>query len=150
MDLILWRHAEARDGVPDSERELTTKGLRQAKAMAKWLEPRLSKGARVITSPARRCQQTAAALTGDFEDVATIGVGASPGGVLMAAGWPEATAAVVVVGHQPTLGRVAALLLTGKEADLSVKKGGVWWFSSRVRNGEPDVVLQAVLSPDLA
>jgi phosphohistidine phosphatase len=149
MDLILWRHAEARDGAPDSGRELTGKGQRQAKAMAAWLEPRLPKGTRVITSPATRCQQTAAAL-GEFEEVPAIGVGASAREVLKAAGWTEATGAVVLVGHQPTLGRVAALLLTGEEADWSVKKGGVWWFTSRHHNGEPEVVLQAVMSPDLA
>ena len=37
MDLILWRHAEAvleREGLPDLDRALTTKGERQAKRMA--------------------------------------------------------------------------------------------------------------------
>ena len=149
MELILWRHAEARDGTPDASRELTGKGMRQARNMAKWLESRLPKGTRILTSPATRCQQTAEAL-GEFEEISVIGVGASARDVLEAAGWPDAGKSAVVVGHQPTLGRVAALLLTGKEADLSVKKGGVWWFSSRLRDGEPDVVLQAVLSPDLA
>ena len=41
MELILWRHAEARDGTPDSTRELTGKGMRQAKSMAEWLDSRL-------------------------------------------------------------------------------------------------------------
>ena len=44
MDLILWRHAEAvleREGLPDLDRALTTKGERQAKRMAEWLEARL-------------------------------------------------------------------------------------------------------------
>ena len=40
MELILWRHAEAEDGVPDSARELTDKGLKQARVMAEWLKPR--------------------------------------------------------------------------------------------------------------
>ena len=149
MDLILWRHAEARDGVPDSPRELTGKGRKQARAMAAWLESRLPKGARVIASPAKRCQQTAAALPGEFEMLEALGVGGSASGVLKAAGWPDATGAVVVVGHQPTLGRVAALLLTGEEADWNVKKGGVWWFSSHGRGGEPESVLQSVMSPGL-
>ena len=29
MDLIVWRHAEAEDGVPDLERRLTGKGRKQ-------------------------------------------------------------------------------------------------------------------------
>ena len=40
-DLLLWRHADAEDGMPDSGRALTKKGLRQAKQVAQWLKPRL-------------------------------------------------------------------------------------------------------------
>jgi phosphohistidine phosphatase len=148
MDLILWRHAEARDGVPDSARELTGKGVRQASGMAEWLESRLPKGTRILASPAIRCRQTAEAL-GDFEETPAIGVGATARGVLDAAGWPDATTAAIVVGHQPTLGEVVSLLMTGSEQQWSVKKGGIWWFSSRERGAEFEVVLRAVLSPDL-
>ena len=56
---------------------------------------------------------------------------------------------VVVVGHQPTLGRVASRLLSGVEADWPMRKGGVWWFSSRDRDGVEQAVLRAVLSADL-
>lgn len=149
MDLILWRHAEAEDGTPDSGRQLTAKGRRQAAVVAKWLGRRLPAHARVISSPARRCQQTAEALGGDIEEMAAVGVGAPATEVLRAAGWPNAKGAVVVVGHQPTLGRVAALLLSGKEADWNVKKGAVWWLTSRVRQDEAQVVLRAVLAPEL-
>ena len=34
MDLILWRHAEAEDGVPDTARRLTPKGEKQAQKVA--------------------------------------------------------------------------------------------------------------------
>lgn len=150
MELILWRHAEAEDGTPDSGRRLTPKGRRQAAAVAKWLRKRLPKDVRVIASPAKRCQQTAQALADDFEEVAAVGVGASAVELLEAAGWPRAGGAVVVVGHQPTLGRVAALLLSGKEADWNMKKGALWWFSIRSRQGEGEVALRAVLSPEFA
>jgi phosphohistidine phosphatase len=148
MELILWRHAEARDGAPDSARELTGKGVKQARSMAAWLESRLPKGTRILSSPATRCQQTAEAL-GKFKETPAIGVGASAQDVLAAAGWPDAATSVVVVGHQPTLGEVAALLQGGAEEEWSVKKGGIWWFSSREREGGLEVVLRAVLSPDL-
>jgi len=102
MDLILWRHAEAelqRPGSSDLERALTTKGERQAKRMADWLNQRITHTTRVLVSPARRCQQTAAALGRDFRTVAAIAPGASPQAVLDAARWPDASEPVLVVGH---------------------------------------------------
>ena len=44
---------------------------------------------------------------------------------------------------------VAALLLGGEEAAWSIKKGAVWWLSSRVRQDETQVVLRAVMAPDM-
>ena len=149
MDLILWRHAEAEDGVPDADRALTKKGHKQAATVAAWLEDRLPKRSRVLVSPATRAQQTAAALRRPYTTTPEIGVGASAAEVLDAAGWPDAGDTVIVVGHQPTLGRVSALLLAGSEADWSIKKGALWWFTRRVRDGGGQVVLRAVIGPDL-
>lgn len=149
MDLILWRHAEAEEGVPDHGRKLTAKGEKQAEKMAEWLKARLPKETRIIASPAARTQQTAQALKLPFETAHEISVGASVPALLAAAGWPDARGAVLVVGHQPTLGQTAALLLGGEEAYWSVKKGAVWWFSTRVRSSESQVVLRAVMANDL-
>jgi phosphohistidine phosphatase len=41
------------------------------------------------------------------------------------------------------------VLLTGTEADWSIKKGAVWWFARRVRDGGGQVILRAVVGPDL-
>ena len=65
MDLILWRHAEAlemREVRDDLDRALTPKGERQAQRVAAWLNRQLPASAKVLASPARRAQQTAAAL----------------------------------------------------------------------------------------
>ena len=65
MDLIFWRHAEAnelQDGGEDIDRALTTRGEKQAARMASWLDRHLPEGARIISSPARRCEQTVLAL----------------------------------------------------------------------------------------
>lgn len=153
MDLILWRHAEAEDGdgiLPDSKRRLTVRGEKQAQLVARWLRKRLPRKLKVLVSPAERTLQTANALELAYEVEPLIGVGATAIDVLKAAGWPDRIGAVVIVGHQPTLGRVAALLLGGAEADWSVKKGGVWWFASRVRFEDSQIVLRAVLNPDFA
>ncbi len=148
MDLILWRHAEAEDGVPDKTRKLTAKGEKQAREMAAWLKARLPKDARVICSNATRAIQTASALADKPEISPALGVGASAASILAAAGWPE-NGTVVVVGHQPTLGQVAALLLSGQEQDWSIKKGAVWWITNRVRQDEAQTVLRAVIAPDM-
>jgi phosphohistidine phosphatase len=146
MELILWRHADAEDGVPDEGRRLTAKGEKQAKRMAGWLAKRIPGEARVLASPARRAQQTARALTLDFETSPEIGTTADPQSVLKAAGWPDAEGTVVVVGHQPTLGQAVALALTGKPEEWSVKKGAIWWLESR---GRGNSVVRAVVAPDL-
>lgn len=149
MDLILWRHAEAVDGQPDLARELTPKGVKQAKAVAHWLRSRLPGQTRIIVSPAQRAQQTAAALTDDFEIDRQLAPGAPATAILAAAGWPEHRGAVVVVGHQPTLGMAAALLIAGEPMPWSIKKGAIWWLSHRLRGEQAQVVLRAVISPDL-
>src|SRR5262245_63263364 len=145
MDLILWRHADAEDGVPDAERKLTPKGEKQAKRVADWLKEQLPEDYVVLASPARRARQTAQALTKKLEIVEDLGAGASPRGVLKAAGWPDRSGYVVVVGHQPTLGQTIALALTGKDEGWSLRKGALWWL--RIRDGE--VSVRAVIGPDL-
>ncbi len=150
MDLILWRHAEAEDGVPDMARRLTVKGHRQAARVARWLGERLPKGTRVLVSPAVRAQETAVALTAQFETVPEIAPGADAGAVIAAADWPRAKHAVLVVGHQPTLGEAAGLLLTGTAQEWSLKKGGILWLVHRRRDHGHEATLRAALSPDLA
>ena len=153
MDLLLWRHCEAEPGEPDLGRALTGKGEKQARRMAAWLHAQLPQSARILASPARRSQQTAQALAElaprKLKTVDALAPGASVEDMLRAVGWPDAKSVVVVVGHQPTLGRVAGRLLAGADADWPIKKGGVWWFSSRDRGGVEQVVLRAVMNPDL-
>ncbi|MGN6652863.1 SixA phosphatase family protein [Trinickia sp.] len=151
MDLILWRHAEAEETAQtDSARQLTTRGRKQAQAVAKWLRHRLEPDAVILSSPAARTVQTVESLTDQYRTVESIGPGASPDAVLAAAQWPEGIAqTVVIVGHQPTLGLVASRLLTGDAVEWTIKKGAIWWFASR-QGGSGNAYVRAVLSPDLA
>ena len=64
--------------------------------------------------------------------------------LLTAAGWPGSAETVLVVGHQPTLGIVAARLLCGSDQAWAIKKGAVWWIERRERDGFVDVTLIAV------
>jgi len=81
--------------------------------------------------------------------VKEVGLSTNTVALLTKAGWPEANGAVLVVGHQPTLGQIAALLLSGEEQDWTIKKGAVWWISNRVRQNEMQTVLRCALAPDM-
>lgn len=146
MELILWRHAEAEDAAVggDAARALTKRGRKQAERMGEWLKPRLSDEWRILASPARRAVQTAKGLGLEFEEREALGTAASAASILREAGWPDGKRPVVVVGHQPTLGEVAARLL-GTRADIAVRKGAIWWFAAK--GGQ--AVLRCVLDPDL-
>ena len=149
MDLILWRHADAAPGSRDLERKLTARGRKQAEHVGAWLVAKLPGRYTVLVSPAKRARETADALAVRYKIVERLAPGAAPRHLLEDCGWPAHKGAVVVVGHQPDLGRLAALLVSGAEADWSVKKGGLWWLSNREREGETQVVVRAVLAPDL-
>lgn len=153
MELILWRHAEAEDGDPDLARKLTGKGDKQARRMAEWLHAHLPDSARILVSPAVRAQRTAQPLLDlgrrKSRTVERLAPGASATDVLEAADWPQARQPTVIVGHQPTLGWVVGALLGTEAGNWSIKKGAVWWLQSRVRDGESQVVLRAVINPDL-
>ena len=148
MDLILWRHAEAEPGEPDLGRRLTAKGIKQAERMAIWLDNHLPDSCKILVSPADRAQQTALALKRKFRTVPELAPGASVSEVLATAGWPDAREPVLIVGHQPTLGEVAAFLVSGQDAAWSVRKGAVWWLSNRVRENSTAVVVRVVIGPD--
>ena len=149
MDLILWRHAEAEEGFPDAARKLTEEGLNQAKCMSDWLKSELPENTKVIASPAQRTQQTAMALCSDFITEATIGPGANVRDILAVADWPNFQGAVVIVGHQPTLRNVANYLIPAIPADLSVKKGSVWWIRYQKNKNGFEPVLHTVIYPEM-
>ena len=107
MDLILWRHADAHPGEADLERALTGKGRRQAASMAVWLEKHLPDSAKILASPAVRSVETASALGRKFKIIPELAPGAQVASILAAAGWPDSRQPVVIIGHQPALGRLA-------------------------------------------
>ena len=151
MDLILWRHAEAlepAEAKDDLARALTAKGERQAQRMAEWLNQRIAHSTRILVSPALRCQQTAKALGKKFKTLAELAPEGNGEALLKAARWPDASEPVLVVGHQPTLGLVAAYLLTDQPQPWTIKKGAVWWIRGRNREDAAQVILQAVQAPD--
>ena len=149
MELILWRHAEAEDGVPDMDRALTERGRKQAEKVARWLLGRLPEDILILVSPAVRTQQTADALGRPYKTVSALAPGADAVDVLSAAGWPDASGTVLVVGHQPTFGYVASMVLCGEESEFSIKKGAVLWLTNRMRGEQQQTQIKAAITPEL-
>jgi phosphohistidine phosphatase SixA len=117
MRLYLVRHAEAAPGEPDELRPLTSEGREQARALGRRLRNEDASPSIVLTSPLLRARETGAELAKAL-DVET-----EPEQVLApGAGVDDVRAAiegrgeqVVVVGHQPDCGHIAAALTGGPE-----------------------------------
>ncbi|EHR73594.1 phosphohistidine phosphatase SixA [Burkholderiales bacterium JOSHI_001] len=156
MDLILWRHAEAREaaeGEDDLARPLTPRGEKQARRMAEWLNEVLPESTRVLVSPALRTRQTAQALERldrKLRISPDLAPGAGVDALLAAARWPTRREPVLLVGHQPALGQTAAYLLAGaaglEAPSWAIRKGAIWWLRHRERDGGSEVLLVAVRS----
>ena len=149
MELLLWRHAEAAGGEPDLARPLTERGRRQAERMARFLAPRLPKELRIIVSPARRAQETARALGRSFETQEIIAPGAGVTDILRAAGWPSGRRPVLLVGHQPALGEVAAQLVEGRAPGWDLGTGAVCWLKGRSRKIAGDAAVLLTIEPEV-
>jgi phosphohistidine phosphatase len=152
-DVILWRHADAEPGVPDLHRALTRKGEKQARRVARWLHERLPANAIVFVSPARRAQQTASALAQlaprEFVTLDAIAPAAALSAALGAIRATDRARTMVLVGHQPTLGELAAPLLGARLEDWPIKKGALLWLAEREHGDGTRAVLLAAMTPDL-
>jgi phosphohistidine phosphatase len=114
MRLVLVRHADAAPGTPDELRTLTPEGFEQARALGERLRAEGVRPDAVLSSPLLRARQTAEALGfGEPEADDRLAPGATPEAVREAIEGRGET--VVVVGHQPDCGRVAASLTGGDE-----------------------------------
>ena len=142
MELILWRHADAEDGADDLARRLTPKGERQAAAMAKWLRAHLPRQYTLLASPAVRAQQTAAALAANLVTDKALAPGAPVSAITKVA--QKHKGMVIIVGHQPDLGRAAAQLVANAPAEWPIEKGAIWWLA-----GEAPARIKAVVSPEM-
>ncbi|MEO8598797.1 MAG: histidine phosphatase family protein [bacterium] len=149
MELILWRHAEAEPGEPDADRVLTGKGRKQAAKMAEWLDSTLPSGCKILVSPSARTRQTAEALGRPFKLSAELAPGTTGEKILALANWPQGREPVLIIGHQPSLGQLAALLISGTEQDWPIRKGCIWWIAQRIRDDLAQNYVRAVMAPEL-
>jgi phosphohistidine phosphatase len=115
--LYLVRHAEAAPGEPDELRPLTQEGREQARALGERLLGEDASPSVILTSPLLRARETggelARALDVESESDERLAPGASADDVLAAI--EGRGDQVVVVGHQPDCGQIAAALTGGPE-----------------------------------
>jgi phosphohistidine phosphatase len=154
-DLIFWRHAEAEDvsaSGKDTDRALTKRGRKDAARMAKWLSQYLPTVTVVLCSPARRCQETAAALSAlnqvqiKVEDF--LSVDSSVERIAKELASKYSTKTVLIVGHQPNLGLLIVKLLGMHQSAGVVKKGSVWWLRQRLAGNDLTYYIYTVKQPD--
>jgi phosphohistidine phosphatase len=156
MDLILWRHADAEiasEGEDDLSRKLTSKGEKQAIRVAAWLDRHLPEGARILVSPARRTEQTAKALNRKYKLRDELVPESNAEEVLALIKWhpvkgPHVKGPILLVGHQPYLGEIAANLLGMQKHSCAIRKGAVWWLRSRIREEYSEILLLNAINPD--
>ncbi len=133
-DIILWRHAEAVDAVDgdDMARALTSKGQRHAKRIACWLKQHLPEDTLILSSAALRAFQTAQALnkfnSSKINVYSVLNPDASLQEILAFLARFDAKNNLLLVGHQPLLGRLAEHLLALDMDSINIKKGAIWWL----------------------
>ncbi len=125
-ELILLRHAEAvpiEAGGDDRQRALSARGEAEAQAAGRWLAAHGGRPDRVLCSPTRRTEQTARLALAAIEaapapQMAAEIHDASPGELLALLDQHADAGTVMLVGHNPGIERLVALLVEGRSDDF--------------------------------
>ena len=126
QELILLRHAEALpapEGTDDHERALSPHGEQEAHAAGRWLAEHGARPDRVLSSPAVRTRRTAELAARAIAPDAAIGVAgeiyeATPGELLALLDLHADARSVLLVGHNPGIERLVALLVEGRSDEF--------------------------------
>jgi phosphohistidine phosphatase len=117
VQLYLVRHADAAPGEPDELRALTAEGRDQARALGERMRGEGVEPDAVLTSPLLRARETGTllceALGASPQTDDRLGPGATADALREAVA--DRGDQVVVIGHQPDCGRIAAELSGGEE-----------------------------------
>jgi phosphohistidine phosphatase len=138
MNLYLLRHGIAAEpGVagfePDSERPLTAKGENRLRTTARAMAELELSFDLILSSPFRRAKQTAEIIAKHFKlrKILAFSDDLAPGGnprllIQQLNRFRPEPENVLLVGHEPYLGKCIALLAAGNASlDMNFKKGGL-------------------------
>jgi phosphohistidine phosphatase len=158
MELLIVRHGiavdreEGSDEATDAARPLTARGRRRFKRSVRGLDRLGVLVDHVLTSPKRRAVETAELLrpivVADAAFRISVNLVSEPRSELLAELGTFGGSRVAVVGHEPYLGQLIALLTvaSGQHGDaVELKKGGVAWLVGDLAPGA--MKLQAHLPP---
>lgn len=132
-ELILLRHAHAEGAVAgqdDADRPLSPEGRAEAEAAGRWLKEHGHAPERVLVSPARRTRDTleqVLSVLGYVEQREDRRIyEATPGTLMQVADEHRDIGCVLIVGHNPGLEQMAALLASGQSGEFrGMPAGGV-------------------------
>jgi phosphohistidine phosphatase len=136
MMIYIMRHGLAEDPTPKSDdgvRKLTAKGAEKIRKAAAGMRAIGLAFEMILSSPIPRAMETAEIvaneLGGSVKPRATpeLTTGSSPAKALEAIAKLHLPEEVLIVGHEPTLSRLASLLLSGSSESVGIrlKQGGV-------------------------
>lgn len=135
MKLVLFRHGPAGRPDPrrwpdDAVRPLTGRGEERTRVAARGLRRLLGSGSiAIVTSPYVRCASTARILAECFEtqrvaEHEALEPGGSYRSVIALLGDRTPGEVLVLVGHEPDVGKLAGTLLFGAPSPLPLRKAG--------------------------
>ena len=135
MMLYIMRHGLAEEPTPkgdDAARKLTEKGTEKIRKAAAGMRVSGLAINTILTSPATRAAETADIVASELggpkpKTLPELSTGASPAAALEALGKQRLPESVLIVGHEPTLSRMASLMLTDSSESVGIrlKQGGV-------------------------
>jgi len=132
-EIILLRHAHADQAVPaggDSDRQLSPRGVSEARDAGQWLRAHHALPARILCSPSRRTLQTLDDALGGVERKLEQRIYEATAGELASLIDEHADAErLLLVGHNPGFETLVALLATGQSGDFrGIPPGGIAWL----------------------
>jgi len=132
-ELILLRHAHAEaaaSGQDDIDRPLSRQGQAEAEAAGQWLKANAYLPDRVVCSSARRARETleqVLSVIGYIEQKQEPRIyEATPGDLMAVADEQKDLSRVLIVGHNPGLEQLVALISSGQSGDFrGMLAGGI-------------------------
>jgi phosphohistidine phosphatase len=152
MLLVLFRHGPAGTALPsrgpeDGQRPLTPRGVEKTRRAGLGLRRVLeSDEPHIYSSPLVRAKETADLLAAAYVPMLHVEimealVPGQPMEEILGRIVEIANGTVVLVGHEPGLGHLAGLLVTGKQMTLPLKKAGACGIelSEKIAPGQGDL-----------
>jgi phosphohistidine phosphatase len=134
MNLYILRHGEAEaqaDSGGDDARRLTLRGKEKVRAAAAGMRAYGLRFAAILTSPLPRAAETADIVAAAYANdpppqvVPALAAGVPPADAIAALGPLARHDSLLIVGHEPQLGMIASMLLSGggDAVHVRLKKG---------------------------